>query len=209
MVSKSLYIVVVTALLMLLAYNGAEALTMQIEPKNQECYYENVEAGRTSLINYQVIRGGLLDIDVKIFDPQGNTLYSRLHFDTTMKGRQSFTASNTGTYKLCFGNEMSRFTAKVVTFTWGFEDDQKDLVKGDTLNPMDQSIQKIERALHSIVIEQKKMRYREQTNRDTSESTNARVVRWTIIQLFVLVSMGVAQIWYLRKWFDSKSTQRV
>ncbi|EFA77616.1 emp24/gp25L/p24 family protein [Heterostelium album PN500] len=197
------------AVVLCLAVVNVNALTMQIEPKTQECFYEYVENGKTSIILYQVIRGGLLDIDVRIYDPQGNTIFSRLHFDTTMKGRQSFTAATSGAYKLCFNNEMSRFTAKVVTFTWSFEDADNSFVKGDALSPMEQSVQKIERVLQSIVMEQKRMRFREQTNRDTSENTNARVVRWTIIQVLVLVSMGVGQIWYLRRWFDSKSTQRV
>eukprot|EP01133_Synstelium_polycarpum_P015675 gene15675-18625_t len=113
-----------------------------------------------------------------IYDPRGNTIYSRLHFDTTMKGRQSFTASEGGAYKLCFNNEMSRFTAKVVTFTWSFEDADTGVLKGDTLSPMENSIQKIERVLQSIVVEQKKMRYREQANRDTSENTNGRVMTY-------------------------------
>ncbi|EGG14955.1 emp24/gp25L/p24 family protein [Cavenderia fasciculata] len=187
----------------------SDALTQQIEPKSQECYFEFIESGKTSLILYQVIRGGLLDIDFRLFDPRGNTLVSRLHFDTTMKGRQTFTAAESGAYKLCFNNEMSRFTPKVVTFTWTLEDSDKDFVKSDTLNPMEQSIHKIERTLQSISVEQKKLRYREQTNRDTSENTNGRVIWYSIIQVFVLISMGIGQIWYLRRWFDNKTSQRV
>ncbi|KYR01887.1 hypothetical protein DLAC_11497 [Tieghemostelium lacteum] len=185
-------------------------LTFQVEPKQQECFYNYVEGGKTSLILYQVIRGGLLDIDIRIFDPKGNTIFSRLHFDTTMKGRQSFTAAESGAYKLCFNNEMSRFTAKVITFTWNLEEfNPNEYAKGATLNPMEHSIQKIERVLQSVVHEQKRLRYREQANRDTSESTNGRVVWWSIGEVAILVVMGVAQIWYLRKWFDSRSTGRV
>ncbi|GAM21403.1 hypothetical protein SAMD00019534_045780 [Acytostelium subglobosum LB1] len=201
--------IMLVGLLLVVFVATSNALTLQVEPKMTECFSEYVDSGKISFINYQVIRGGLLDVDVKVFDPMGNTIYSILHFESSMKGKMSFTASNSGAYKICFNNEMSRFTAKVITFTWTYDNADTAFVKGETLNPMDQSIQKIERTLQSIVFEQKKMRYREQTNRDTSESTNERVVRWTIIQLLVLVSMGVAQIWFLRRWFNSKSTQRV
>ncbi|KAF2076749.1 hypothetical protein CYY_001938 [Polysphondylium violaceum] len=187
-----------------------DALTLQIEPKSQECFFNFIEREKTTLILYQVTRGGLLDIDVRIFDPRGNTIFSKLHFDTTMKGRQSFVAAESGAYKLCFNNEMSRFTAKVVSFSWTVEDsNNNDIAKGDSLTPMDQSIQKIERTLQSIIHEQKRLRYREQANRDTSESTNGRVVWWSIAEVVVLVVMGVAQIWYLRRWFDSRSSGRV
>ncbi|EGC34568.1 emp24/gp25L/p24 family protein [Dictyostelium purpureum] len=189
---------------------SSSALTLQIEPKSQECFFNYVEHGKNSLILYQVIRGGLLDINVKITDPRGNSIFERLHFDNQMKGKYSFTAGESGAYKVCFNNEMSRFTAKVVTFSWDSEENaEKDAAKGDSITPMDQSVQKIERVLQSVIYEQKKLRFREQSNRDTSESTNARVVWWTIAEVVVLVVMAIGQIWYLRKWFETRSSGRV
>ncbi|EAL60582.1 hypothetical protein DDB_G0293540 [Dictyostelium discoideum AX4] len=208
--NKTNQLINICILVTLFLIGSSSALTLQVEPKSQECFYNFIESGKTSLLLYQVIRGGLLDINVKLTDPKGNTIFERLHFDTQMKGKQSFTAGESGAYKVCFNNEMSRFTAKVVTFTWASEEEGvKEVAKGDSITPMDQSVQKIERVLQSVIHEQKKLRYREQANRDTSESTNARVVWWTIAEVIVLVVMGVGQIWYLRKWFDNKSTGRV
>ncbi|KAM9973646.1 hypothetical protein ACTFIW_010760 [Dictyostelium discoideum] len=227
--NKTSQLINICILVTLFLIGSSSALTLQVEPKSQECFYNFIESGKTSLLLYQVIRGGLLDINVKIIshsycfshsspspssllltDPKGNTIFERLHFDTQMKGKQSFTAGESGAYKVCFNNEMSRFTAKVVTFTWASEEEGvKEVAKGDSITPMDQSVQKIERVLQSVIHEQKKLRYREQANRDTSESTNGRVVWWTIAEVIVLVVMGVGQIWYLRKWFDNKSTGRV
>ena len=45
------------------------------------------------------------------------------------------------------------------------------------------------------------MQEREAEFRDQSESTNARVVRWTIIQIIVLVATCFWQLSHLRAFF--------
>jgi p24 family protein beta-1 len=76
----------------------------------------------------------------QIYDPRGNTLYQGLHFDSKMKGRQRFTAADSGSYKFCFNNEMSRFTAKVVTFkvTVGQEQSKPEVAKPGELSAVDE-----------------------------------------------------------------------
>lgn len=58
--------------------------------------------------------------------------------------------------------------------------------------------------LKDIMKEQSYQRERERSFRDTSESTNARVQWWSIIQSAVMVLAGVYQIFHLRSFFRSK-----
>ena len=45
---------------------GASALTVQVEPRSEECYIFECTKGDYVNVNVQVIRGGLLDINVKV-----------------------------------------------------------------------------------------------------------------------------------------------
>eukprot|EP00026_Physarum_polycephalum_P017753 Phypoly_transcript_19085.p1 GENE.Phypoly_transcript_19085~~Phypoly_transcript_19085.p1 ORF type:complete len:207 (+),score=25.83 Phypoly_transcript_19085:34-654(+) len=197
-------LLVLAALCCLLSFTNA--LTLQVEPKTEECFFQFIDQGKDVTILYSVTRGGLLDIDVRIFDPRGNTLYQGLHFDSKMKGRQNFYSQETGVYKLCFNNEISRFTAKVVSFSIQIGDDEKsNVAKPADLTPMEASVGKIERFLLIIIGEQRRMRVREQVHRDTSENTNTRVQWWSLFETLLIVAMCVAQVWYLRRWFNVKT----
>lgn len=66
---------------------------------------------------------------MQIYDPSGNTIYQGLHFDSKMKGRQQFVAHQSGVHKFCFNNEMSRFTAKVITFRVNVNSKKEEVAK--------------------------------------------------------------------------------
>jgi len=199
-------LVCLVVLFLLLPYQCALALTIQVEPKTEECFHQFVEQGKDFLVQYSVTRGGLLDIDVRIFDPRGNTLFQGMHFDSKMKGRQQFMAQEAGVFKVCFNNEMSRFTAKVVAFTFGVgENTKSEVAKPADLTPMETSLGKIERMLLIVIGEQRRMRIREQVHRDTSEDTNFRVQLWSVFETVLIGAMGVGQVWYLRRWFNVKT----
>lgn len=52
----------------------------QVEPRTEECFYEDLKSGDKLTVNFEVIRGGLLDIEFKLKDPMGNVAYQRLAF---------------------------------------------------------------------------------------------------------------------------------
>lgn len=62
-------------------------------------------------------------------------------------------------------------------------------------------VQNLNKKLQEIHFEQETMREREAVFRDQSESTNARVVRWTIVQLIVLIGTCVYQLRHLKGFF--------
>lgn len=61
----------------------------------------------------QVISGGNYDVDVILYDENGNEVYNvqKKQYDS-----HSFTAQTDGIYKFCFSNEFSTFSHKVVYF---------------------------------------------------------------------------------------------
>lgn len=71
-------------------------------------------------ISLQVVTGGHYDVDCRLEDPDGTTLYKEMkkQYDSF-----TFTAAKNGTYKFCFSNEFSTFTHKTVYFDFQVGDD--------------------------------------------------------------------------------------
>merc|ERR1719491_1114640 len=94
-------------------------LTFQVEPKAEECVYEEMSATQEFKMNYEVTRGGLLDIKLRITDPNDQIIQEKMSFFNRQdenEGRVLFVSAIPGTHKICFDNTMSRWTAKVVSF---------------------------------------------------------------------------------------------
>lgn len=58
--------------------------------------------------------------------------------------------------------------------------------------------------IRSIRNEQSYQKKREEEFRDTSESTNGKIIWWSLLQTFVLVLCGIFQIWHLKRFFTTK-----
>jgi len=65
---------------------------------------------------------------------------------------------------------------------------------------VDQLLDQVEQ----ITKEQNYQRYREERFRHTSESTNSRVLWWSLAQTVVLVCMGFWQMRHLKSFFEAK-----
>jgi len=172
---------------------------VKIEPKGEECFYRDYEAGAKVEVEWQVLDGGLLDIDVRVF--QGRTrIFSKLYFEGRDSNRFNFVAAATGPYGFCFNNDMSRFTVKTVSLAV-IDDGSTDTAKPEDLSPFEQAVSRIKNSLHTLEQEQSYYRVREHTHRNTAESTNARVFQWSMIETVVLVLLSIGQILYLRRLF--------
>jgi len=167
-------------------------------------------------MDFEVVRGGLLDIKLIILDPFNNVVVERMAFfnkpddaSNEQEGKVVFSASHTGVYQICFDNSMSRWTSKIVSFRVN-SSKKEELVKFEHLTPMVDSVIKISEELHVIELLQHHMRVKEQSHRDASESTNTRVQWMSLIESALLISMSVFQLRFIRRWFsDSEKRTRV
>lgn len=55
-------------------------LTFQLEPREESCYYEELPVDSVLHVEYEVIRGGLLDITFKLYDPYNQVVKEKLSF---------------------------------------------------------------------------------------------------------------------------------
>lgn len=129
------------------------------------------------------------------------------------EGRFTFTAADAGEHKLCFtpSSNSGRSSWLSINNPNGGVRFTLDLAIGETsaIESSDKSkiediagrIRDLNARLNDIRREQVFQREREAEFRDQSESTNARVIRWIIIQLVILGGTCAWQLSHLRSFF--------
>ncbi|KAJ4459356.1 putative copii-coated vesicle protein [Paratrimastix pyriformis] len=185
-------------LLALLCALSVQALTFTVKPSSSSCYFEDLQPGDRLSGTFQVMKGGSLDIDAKIYAPDGGVIYTA---DKKQEDRFSFGVQQGGPYKFCFANVMSTFTPKVVNFQVHIEG-RVDPKKPKEISELEKQVKRLSEGLTAIRNEQDYMRNRERTHRNTSESTNARVMWWAFAEIIVLIIVSISQILYLRRFFE-------
>lgn len=199
-------------LLIPLVQSGNEIkLTFQVEPKTEECVYEEMSATQEFKMDYEVTRGGLLDIKLRIMDPNDQIIQEKMAFfnkQVENQGRVLFVSAIPGTHKICFDNTMSRWTAKVVSFhvkTGQDVEKKPGLATTEHLGTLVDSVIKVADELNSIEQIQHVHRIISQSQRDGAENRNSRVMWLSILESFILVSISVFQLRYIKQWFSDRN----
>eukprot|EP00003_Mantamonas_plastica_P010289 TRINITY_DN1971_c0_g1_i1.p3 TRINITY_DN1971_c0_g1~~TRINITY_DN1971_c0_g1_i1.p3 ORF type:complete len:104 (-),score=28.40 TRINITY_DN1971_c0_g1_i1:243-554(-) len=101
---------------------------------------------------------------------------------------------------------MSTLTPKTVSFNVRVgETSSHDVLTQDHVNPVQESVMQLSDGLASIQAEQKYMHARESVHRNTTESTNTRILWWSFFEAVVLIAISLGQIIYLRRILENKS----
>lgn len=181
---------------------------------NQKCFYQDLTAETLMAAQHsaweleektnQWIRPEELAIQITIeetFDNNHRVLFQKLD----AKGDFVFTAYDSGQHKICYralsgGWFHNRAVKMDIDFAVG-ESSSMDSKNEKKLNTLAERVAELNNKMLGVRREQQLMREREASFRDQSESTNARVVRWTFIQLFVLGLTCAWQLNHLRSFF--------
>jgi len=189
----------------------SHGLTVQVEPRISECFYEHFRIDTRVTVIYQVIRGGFLEIKFQIFAPDNQLLFETIHFEEEDEGFYEFDPKITGDYSVCFNNEMSRFTSKVLSFYMIVEDHHTEderviglpaVAQTEDLDPVETSIHRIKVEMEKLQRHQYYLRGREAQHRQVTLSTTSRVVWLSFLEAFVLLGLNLGQIYYLRRFFE-------
>ncbi|XP_046672512.1 transmembrane emp24 domain-containing protein 2-like isoform X1 [Homalodisca vitripennis] len=195
---------VLAVLLSLYALRGCEAYFITVDAHAEECFFEKVEIGTKLGLTFEISEGGFLDIDVKIVGPDGKVIYQG---ERETSGKYTFAAHLPGKYTYCFSNQMSTMTPKVVMFDMEVGDSPKTDVKAEgeetaDHTKMEEMIKELTTSLTGVKHEQEYMSVRDRIHRSINESTNSRVVLWSFFEAFVLFTMTMGQVYYLKRFFE-------
>lgn len=128
-------------------------------------------------------------------------------------GKFTFSAADSGDHRLCFtptnvpslsGYLFSGYQVGGIRFELDMvigETSQIESSDKDKMGEVVQKVRDLNARLQDVRREQVFQREREAEFRDQSESVNSKVVRWLLIQLFVLCVTCAWQLSYLRAFF--------
>jgi p24 family protein alpha len=123
------------------------------------------------------------------------------------EGRIAFTSHMAGEHKICFRtshNQANRDLRLDVDVQQGEHAiDYDELAKMEHLTAIEVEVRKLGDRVKGIRAEQSYQRQREAEFRDLTESTNSRVLWWSIGQTTLLVVAGVYQVLRMKKYFKS------
>ncbi|KAB7502814.1 Transmembrane emp24 domain-containing protein 1 [Armadillidium nasatum] len=197
-------------------------MTIEVQPGREECFYQDIIAGETLDLEYQVIDGGQgnLDINYYVAGPQGNIL---VQDNKKSDAAHRTTMSESGDYKICWDNSYSRFNSKTVFFGLIIEsDDDNDQealwgegIQGSPYKEEDiyemkvedikDSVDRIRAHLTKSRFLQDQLRAFEARDRNIAENNYSRVNRMSLLNLAVMLVTGLIQVLLLRSLFDEKS----
>lgn len=94
---------VAIALLLLCFARTIYAISFDLPPGTEECFFEDVHQGTTINGAFAVTQGSHMDIDVRIYAPDGTQIYN-----AKREGEDKFMlkADRDGTYRFCFSNKV-------------------------------------------------------------------------------------------------------
>ncbi|XP_050353238.1 transmembrane emp24 domain-containing protein 2 [Nymphalis io] len=184
-------------------FSHTNCYTITVDAHAEECFFENVEADTKMGLSFEIAEGGFLDIDVKITGPDGNIIHSG---QRESSGIYTFSAATSGRYTYCFSNQMSTMTPKVVMFNLEVGEppnkNANEKVEEVNHNKLEDMIKELGTTLKTVKHEQEYMQVRDRIHRAINESTNSRVVMWSIFEASVLLVMTLGQVYYLKRFFE-------
>lgn len=161
------------------------------------------------MADYEVTMGFNLQMFIKVEDPHRAVIWSD---NDAKNGQFALTTQSAGEYSFCFldmpraGHQMTPGSKRLVTFNQRSglgAKDYGDVAKKEHLEPLEVELRKMEDLVEELNGQLQYLRNRDFEARDTSESTNSRVVWYGIISTTILVILGISQIYsfwaYLKK----------
>jgi hypothetical protein len=148
-----------------------------------------------------------LGMHVEVRDPDDRALMSRTY---AAEGRFTFTSSNAGEHIICLhSNSSIRFGGTQLRVHLSISigeraNDYEQIAAKDKLTELQLRVRQLLDQVEQISKEQNYQRYREERFRETSDSTNQRVLYWALAQTLILVATGLWQMRHLKSFFEAK-----
>jgi len=150
-----------------------------------------------------------MGMHVSIKDPDSKVILDKTYGS---EGAFTFTTHTPGEQQICIGSNSTKwslFAGGKIRVYLNIEIGEatinyKEIAEKEKLTELQLRVRQLIDQLDQIQKEQNYQRIRESRFRNTSESTNSRVLSWAILQVCVLVFAGVFQMKHLKGFFEAK-----
>jgi hypothetical protein len=198
-------------LLLLSVATGSLGISFLLPVGVKKCLREEVHRDVLVVGEYRLSEAPMQKTDLKVQDSENHILYSK---EDASKGKFAFTTDNYDMFEVCLesqftvaGGHHGRAAEREVTIDLKHGVEAKnyaELAKAEKLKPLEIELRKLEDLSESIVKDFAYMRSREEEMRDTNESTNTRVLYFSIFSMLCLLCLAAWQVLYLRRYFKAK-----
>ncbi|GBM56071.1 Transmembrane emp24 domain-containing protein eca [Araneus ventricosus] len=206
-------------ILSILSYlSVSSALYFHISETERKCFIEEIPDETLVVGNYKCElfdpkTGGFMPsspgigMHVEIRDPQEKVILSKVY---SSEGKFSFTSSLPGEHVIClYSNTTKWFSGSQLRVHLDIQVgehavDYGNVAQKEKLTELQLRLRQLLDQVEQISKEQNYQRYREERFRQTSESTNQRVLWWSISQTAILLLMGFWQMRHLKSFFQAK-----
>ncbi|XP_077991894.1 transmembrane emp24 domain-containing protein 4-like [Glandiceps talaboti] len=198
----------------------SQALYFHIGETERKCFIEEIPDETMVIGNYktQLFDKNVNDylpaspgvgMHVEAKDPDGKMILSKMY---SSEGRFTFTSHTPGEHVICLYSNSTKWQM----FSGGklrvhldiqvgeHANDYQTIAEKDKLTELQLRVRQLLDQVEQITKEQNYQRYREERFRQTSESTNQRVLWWSIAQTLILIITGLWQMRHLKGFFEAK-----
>jgi len=195
-----------------------KGLYFHIGETERKCFIEEIPdstmvTGNYKLQLYDPRTGGFmqsspgLGMHVEVHDPNDQVVMSRMY---SSEGRFTFTSHSPGEHVIClYSNSTKWFSGSQLRVHFDIlvgehAVDYAGVAQQEKLTELQLRVRQLLDQVEQVTKEQNYQRYREERFRQTSESTNQRVLWWSVGQLAILLAMGAWQMRHLKSFFEAK-----
>merc|ERR1712226_344158 len=185
----------------------SHGLMFHLEPNSRKRLKDEIHKGVLVTGDYDISAQPDQVVDLMVIDTKGQHFVNR---ENTDKGKFAFTTDDYDVYEVCFlsrvpVNRQGMRHEIFLSMKHGVEaKTYEGLADANKLKPLEVELKRLEDLSESIVQDFAYMRQREEEMRDTNESTNSRVLYFSIFSMCCLLGLATWQVLYLRKYFKSK-----
>lgn len=193
--------------ILLIIINYADCIMFSLPPNTLKCLREEIHKDVLVSGEFELTDAPGQHTNLHVGDSKGHTLF---HKEDATKGKFAFTTDDYEVYEVCFETKLpagQQGPARDVTLNikHGVEArSYEDVAKAEKLKPLEVELKRLEDLSDDIVNSFAYMRKREEEMRDTNESTNSRVLYFSIFSMGCLLTLATWQVFYLRTYFKSK-----
>ncbi|XP_066262684.1 transmembrane emp24 domain-containing protein bai [Euwallacea similis] len=186
---------------------SAHCISFNLEPNTQKCLKEELQGNLPVIGEFEVSEQPGQRIDYIVTDSKGYILAQRQDIS---KGKFSFNTESYDMFEICFisripPNQKGNTQLVTVVTKHGVETkNYQTLEDAANLKPIEIELKRLEDLSNAIVQDFAFMRKREEEMRDTNESTNNKVLYFSIFSIFILLGLATWQVLYLRRYFKAK-----
>lgn len=199
---------VIFGLLLLIAH--VRSIMFYLEPNHSKCLREEIQANVLFTGEYQVSEAHGQKVDYEVRDSKNHILAKKEDISHGKTWKFSFVTEVYDTFDICFTSHVPNHQRGVkqeisLVVKRGVEaKNYENLGEASKLKPVEVELKVLEDLSKSIVEDFSRMRQSEEEMRDTNESTNARVLYFSVFSMCCLLGLATWQVFYLRRYFRAK-----